>query len=201
MYKLLKVLIPTSQVLAFIAVRILLELSKTNDRIYFNYYLPAQSLVERLNYPLMAFWLSIDSIANRLHLPNPSAESAFAVSILAAGIVLLSSVAVFWYLVVREIELRKEGKSLFRFSGWIRPVVTVIVLFCAGADAVFSAYIDASKRLPFMVRNGSALGLFLTILPEIFLLAWAISLIGMAVSDFRRFIRNRRHDCALAGSE
>jgi hypothetical protein len=142
----------------------------------------------------VVFWLSINFALERLPLPNPHGGSVLTVGTLALGIVFLSSVALFWYLVVREIELRRQGKSLLRFSGWIRPLFSIIVLFCIGVGAVISAYLDGSHQFPFMIRNGSStIGWFLTILPEVFLLVWAIALIGMSVGDFRMFMQARRH--------
>jgi hypothetical protein len=64
------------------------------------------------------------------------------------------------------------------------------VLFSVGASALIGAYMDATTQIPFVWRNGSGIGLFLTVLPEVFLLFWAVILIGMSVLDLRRFIRS-----------
>jgi predicted membrane-bound spermidine synthase len=150
-----------------------------------------------LNYPLTLFWFSVAYAIDRLPLHDPNPGLGFTALALVAGFVFLASVALFWCLVVIEIELRLQGKSLLRFSSRVWSFVTIVVLFCLGAGALISAYLDGRKQIPFMLRNGSVIGLFLGILPDIFLLAWAITLTGMAVSDFRNFIQSHSRTLSL----
>jgi hypothetical protein len=201
MHKRLRILVPTIQVLAFIATRVLMRLSVTSDSVNFNYSIPAQDLITRLNYPLALFWFSVVYAIDRLPLPDPNPGLGFTALALVAGIVFLASVALFWYLVVREIELRLQGKSLLRFSSRFWSFVTILVLFCLGAGALISGYLDGLKQIPFMLRNGSAIGLFLTILTDMFVLAWGITLTGMSVSDFRNFVQSHGRTLSKVGGE
>jgi hypothetical protein len=199
MDKRLRILVPTIQVLSFIATRVLMRLSVTSDSVNFNYSIPAQDLITRLNYPLTLFWFSVVYAIDRLPLPDANPGLGFTALALVAGIVFLVSVALFWYLVVREIELRLQGKSLLRFLSRLWSFVTILVLFCLGAGALISAYLDGRKQIPFMLRNGSVIGLFLAILPDIFLLAWAITLTGMSVSDFRNLMQSHERTLSKVG--
>lgn len=191
MHKRIRIVVPAVQTLAFVAVWLLKRAALTSDAVNFNYYIPAESLVTRLNYPLMECWWILDYVLYRLHLPNPDSGVVFLALVLVVGFVFLSSVALFWYLVVREIELRIQRKSLLKFTGTIRPMLASAVLFCTGVGALVSACKDARAQHPLMLRNGSALGLLLTVLPEVFLLVWATVLIAMSVSDFRSLMADR----------
>jgi hypothetical protein len=181
----LRVIVPTIQMTAFVATLALKKLSTSNDRVNFNYYEPARSIVEALNYPLMAFWLSLDHLLGWFHVPNLNGGSASTGMVLVAGFAFFVSVILFWYFVVKESELRLQGKSVLRFSGRIGSFFAPVVLFCLGVGAPVSAYIDARMKIPIMLRNGSHIGLFLTVLPDMILLAWALALTGISVSDFR----------------
>lgn len=158
-----------------------MKLAVTNFNIRFNYFLPAKSLVTALNFPVVAFWFCLFYIANRVHLPNPNAGLFYWILIVSFSIAFLSSIALFWYLVVREVELRRNGDSLLRWSGVLKRTVALVGLLAVAAGALGYAYLDIRKQVPIVWRDGSAFGWIVGLLPNVLLLAWAIILIVAAV--------------------
>jgi hypothetical protein len=109
---------------------------------------------------------------------------------LAAALLLLASVGLFWYLAVREFELRRQGRSFLHFSGRFRPVLALVVLFCFGIGALVLLYWDASWEIPMMLVNRHEIGRVLTVLTEALLLLWAFVLLRMFVVDLRVLLRS-----------
>lgn len=188
MRKLLRIAVPASQVLAFIGLGVLSAYPGRNDRIYFDVFLPAKNIVAQLNYPLTASGHFIALALERSPLPNPSDGVVFAVLVVVGRIVLLACVALFWYLVISELELRREGRSYLHFSHRVGALVAVAVLLSFAVGAVFSAYRDATVRLPSVLRDGSRMGFFITVIPELLLVAWAVLLVGLAVADLKKLL-------------
>jgi hypothetical protein len=176
------------QTLAFIAVWVLLRIATSNYSVRFNYYMPAKNLLIALNYPVIAFWYCALYIFDRLHVPNVPSGVLFWVLTITVSILFLSSIALFWYFVVREVELRRRRDTLLRFPGTLVPTVSMLVFFLVGVSALVYAYMQSKSELSLVWRNGSTVGLFLVLLPDVFLVAWAIVLIWAAVSDSRRLI-------------
>jgi hypothetical protein len=173
MFRRLKIIVPTIQVLAGVAVFGSGKFCH-NERFLQYYIYPFQGLVEFINFPLLIIWVPIGfALAD---LPSPTGRLLTAVTALFA-LLLVSSVALFWYLVVTEIELRIHGGSMLRFSGWIGRLFTVVT-FCLGVGTLFYAY-QYSKSLWYYRRvdgidGGAALA------------AWGALLITIAVSGLAR---------------
>lgn len=192
-YRRLKLLVPIVQVLACIAVRLLRTLLSTDLRLYDSFYIPAVQMVERLNYPVMAFWFSVVYVLGWLLRPlaQPSSGWALTLWMLVAALLLLASVGLFWYLAVREFELRRQGRSLLHFSGRFRPVLALVVLFCFAIGALVLLYWDASSEIPMMLVNRREIGWVLTVLTEVLWLLWALVLLRMFAVDLRVLLRSR----------
>jgi hypothetical protein len=98
-------------------------------------------LVWEVNYPLLVVWLPAAYALDWLGRfpPYVSGWISTAVEILIIAL-FLSSMALFWYFVATEIELRRQGKSGLRFTGTFKESLAVGILFLFGALALFYAY-------------------------------------------------------------
>jgi len=52
------------------------------------------------------------------------------------------SVALFWYFVISEVEMRKRGASMIRFRNRAAEIFAIIVLFASGVGAIRYAWTD-----------------------------------------------------------
>ena len=182
----LRIIVPAVQLLASVTVLLLKKLAERSDQINFNYYLPARQLVEGLNYPLKKFWLFVTYLVAQVPFPNPTGGAAVIAFVLIVS-VFLASIVLFWFLVVREIELRLQGRSLLRFSNPLYAISAIVALLGATLGTLVSVYSDIRIKIPFTFRSISTIGLFLEILPQLIILLWALAFAWMALSDIRRF--------------
>ena len=185
MHKFWRVIVPTSQVVAFVGVFLAGKLGDSQS-FYFNGYLPAKIVVISLNFPLLTFWspaaYCLDhSSAKLVRAPGEAAVKTFAI---LAGLVFLSTVALFWYFVVAEIQLRAQGKSRLRCSTLAKQVFMTTGLVCFGTGAIFVAYDQLKPLWHVSWREMALRGVFLAV--------WAIVLIAIGAFDLARLLRRRR---------
>jgi hypothetical protein len=152
---------------------------------FYGYYLgDAEDVIIHLNLPLVALWTLVFSpIAWVTRYLPPVTGTLHAVGTILVALLLVSSAALFWYLVAVEIEMRSRGESMLRPSGWYSGLAAVAGLCCFGAGAAFYGYV-VSRPLWYArpvdaVIEGS--------LPAI----WGLVFIGIAAQDLVVSMRNR----------
>jgi hypothetical protein len=195
-YKRLRIIIPAVQLLAIVGL-LALRWSLKGSASY-QILRGLHLLVHEVNYPIWTVFVAMLVRATQLLSPLPRwlyvptwiyAVLAFVVAaLLALGIALL------WYLLITEVEMRRHGKSVMRFSSRWKELLVVTILFLFGAGALVRAYTIASS-----VIHGrmSYLGLFLRvarwdeILAMLILAAWGIVLTGVAVHDLIAFLKGK----------
>jgi hypothetical protein len=187
MYKRLRIIIPAVQLLAIVGPFVLKDALNRSARAESQR--AVQVLVKDVNYPVSTVFVALVAPAEHLLHSLPrwlyTALGTAVVALLPLGIALL------WYLIVTEIEARRHGKSLIRFSVWWRELPVVAILFLFGAGAFVKAHT--------IVVSGTAsyLHLFLAaarwdeILGVLILTAWGVVLIGVAIHDLIAFLRGK----------
>jgi hypothetical protein len=188
------------QVLACLAV-FALKLAMHTRMVHMNYD-PIWRLARSVNYPFWVVFLAIAYPINWLVSP-PHPGEWLLVGEIAVGVLFLSGVALFWYLVVAEIEMRRQGKSLLRFPGWFKELLAASIMLLLGAGAFMCAYVNGRTLLPEPAR---LVDLFLApartceFLSMLILTAWGIVLVGLALHDLIAFLRGREHGATAARS-
>ena len=178
-------LVPAIQTLIVIVMFVLGKVCH-DQRLLLAYVLPLQAITEKLNFPLAAIWFPILYAVDNV-ISWPTKGVAFVIAVIVTGAVLLTSVAAFWYVVVREIEARSAGTPFLTFRNRFAEALKVF-LFCAiGVTSVTFAYKDTASLLRF---GRSALDL---ILGGIFLVVWAAILIGLSFRDFAVLLRRTEY--------
>jgi hypothetical protein len=187
MYRRLRILVPAIQVLLVVAVYALPKFMSIYKKLFLEsavYF--TQDLIDKMNFPLVAIWSPILLAADKLssYFP-PLTGLIFVVAAITFSGLVLSSVAVFWYFFVTEIEMRRRGKSMLMLSRLPKQLSVTVVLLLFGVGALIYAYTSA-------VRPSGHLNINEDKIPGgVILFAWGIALIGIAVHDLRKFLRER----------
>ena len=188
-----KVIIPTLQVLlpvAFAFLHHILEKYYINqpDIIVGYADIPIYVLL-MLNYPLAVLWslplYPLYWAFSAFDLTRPSGAPLVAIAVVF-DLAVLTSVAVFWYFVVVEIEKRKHGSSLIRFSSRTLETAKAIVLIGAGVGALVLACWEAHRLVPLDQQYRHVLywsSMVNAIIGGLFLVIWAIVLIRISIRD------------------
>jgi hypothetical protein len=198
-YKSLKILVPTVQVLAFVAVPAL-KLAVHMGVLHVDYD-PFRRLVLSVDYPIWTVFLTIAYPLDRLMPPLPGWLCVALGAVFLA--LLLLGIALFWYLVVAEIEMRRQGKSMLRFSGWVKELlaVTVLLLFGAGAfieaHRIWSIFFFGLPSHTLLSLPAACPGEFLSML---ILSAWGVLFVALAIHDLITFLKGRARGTTSAGS-
>lgn len=199
MYKRLRIIVPAAQLLLIVALFGLKSVFYVKGYYEINNLL--RVLIQTLNYPVWAVFIPIVVQADKWLRPLPEWLGKGLAFALAALIPV--AIALLWYLVVTEIEMRRHGKSILRFSGWWKELLAVTMLFLFGAGAFIKAYRIGStivhRRIP-DIRLLLAIARWDEILGMLILTAWGIVLTGVAIQDLRIFFKNRGHGAPPAGS-
>jgi hypothetical protein len=195
-YQRLKVIIPTLQMLTAVGVLIRGKMART-DRTLTNYVLPARHLVLNLDLPLVPIWWLFIYPMEWLsdYLPFLQKPSAIGFGL---GMTLLTSIGLFWYFVVVEVQLRVRGQSLVRFSSRIIESGKVFILFLGRISTFFYGYTEAIR--PF--QHGLArYGLWpVEIALTVFFLAiWGAPFIGISIYDSRKCLMTMRKSGSQLG--
>ena len=190
-YKRLKIIIPVAQVLIYSAVFVL-KLASHVQMVRMDYE-PLWRLARSVNYPLWLVFLAIAYPISWLLSPSLTGEWVY-IGAIAVLVLFLLGVALFWYVVVTEVEMRSQGMSNLRFSGWFKELLAVTIIFLLGAGAFVRAY-DSGRTILAEQRWYVGLGLApsraFDFLSMLILTGWAIILVGLALHDFVGFIKRR----------
>jgi hypothetical protein len=199
MYKRLRIVVPAVQALAFVTV-FALKLA-VHMQVLHVHYDPFRRLVLSVDYPIWTVILAIAVLLARLMPALPGWLSVAVGAVFVA--LLLLGIALFWYLVVAEIEMRRHGKSMLRFSGWIKELLAVTVLLLFGAGAFIEAHTIGSAFF-FGEAWNTLLSLAAArpgeILNMLILTAWGVVLVGLAIHDLITFLKGRARSNTSAGS-
>jgi hypothetical protein len=164
-------------------------------------YDPFRRLVLSVDYPIWTVFLAIAYPLDRLMAPLPGWLSGAVGAVLVA--LLLLGIPLFWYLVVAEIEMRRHGKSMLRFSGWIKELLALTVLLLFSAGAFILAHAIARTILP---QSWGGVSIFLVpayackLLSVLILTAWGIVLAGLAIHDLIALLKGEAPRASTAGS-
>jgi hypothetical protein len=198
-YKSLKVIIPTVQMLTVVGVLVWQKMALT-DRMQTLYVLPTSHLILNLNIPLVAIWwpfiFGIDPVGKYLPFlqkPHPQMVIGF-----AFVMILFLSIGLFWYFVVVEVQLRMRGQSLMRFSNRIVESVKVVGLFFGGIGTFFYGYTETIRPS----QHGLArFGLWPAeiVLTVFFLAIWGTAFIGISIYDLRKWPTTMRESGSQLG--
>lgn len=190
--KRLRVIVPTLQVLLLVSVFVWLHIVEKhyiNQPQLINRYVVAPiDIVGKLNFPLLVLWFPVVYPINYLlynsNLNLPS-EVPLVVILGVFALAALASVALFWYFVVAEVEMRSHGSSLIRSLRRMLEILKAVVLAVAGVGAVAYACWDGHRLLILGQNNRSLYGSSMAdaMIGGLILVIWAIVLIKMSVRD------------------
>jgi hypothetical protein len=186
MYKRLRIIVPLFQVAAAIVVFVFARYCH-DESTYISYCVPAQSVVTNMQYPLLIvlapFGLPFGMVTDLLHMSRAMARAV-------GAIVIIPSIAFFWYYVIIEVEMRGAGRSRLRLAVPFLEMCKVIILFCAGLGAFVYVYVNERMRLVLILR-ATVSGAVLLLIPELVLLTWGVVLIAISIQDLTVFLRSR----------
>jgi hypothetical protein len=183
MFKRLRIAVPLIQVLAVVGVYALPKLVHGTGEFYIGIF-AAQSLVNKMNFPLMAVWSVCFWALDRATPYLPTLTGVFfAVAIFVIAVLVVSSVALFWYFVIAETEMRSYGRSILRSTDRLKELLIIGLLFCLGAGTFIYAY--SYVRSCFYFRMAEA------ILGGSLLVAWGVVFVVLSVHDAILFSRNK----------
>jgi hypothetical protein len=188
----LRIIIPLLQVLILILTfsldPLLSKRYVTRSDLAVAYIVTPERLVLKLNFPLAILGMPIVYLTARAFPNTGSPTGALHALIFGAYVLaILTSAAMFWYLVVVEVEMRKRNSSCLRFSGRHLEKLKAVVLILMGAGTVVFALWD-SHGLIVRSRINSLYWSSLadTLIGGLFLLGWAAALITIGVQDIVR---------------
>jgi hypothetical protein len=186
-HRLLKLTVSISQAVVVVAAFAFAKYCH-DDRMYVFYVNPFLHVVTKMNYPLLIVLSPILDTLNWLgrFLPTPTGGFRSSIAIVAA-VLLTSTVALFWYFVLSEIEMRRHGKSMLRFRRRPVEVAALAVLFISGIGAIRYAWTDG---LLLVHIHGSKIEAFVG---GLVLLIWGILLIGISIFDLLLYLRPGAH--------
>jgi hypothetical protein len=182
MPKHLRIIVPAAQVVTFLALVILGKLSH-DERIYFNYFAPARRVYLQLNFPVLAAWSPLVYVLDHFGRKLPANGVVFDTLTLVGGLLFLSTIAIFWYLLVREAELRRSGKSLLKSSRSSVQVAVSVVIITLGMIAAFRSYSEVTVLWYSRRAEGVLNGFFLA--------CWAILLVILGIRDLFSLLRRQ----------
>jgi hypothetical protein len=197
--KRLRIIIPVAQIVTLLLILLFLNLANAHTRFF--YINPLRELILQLNFPLFVLWGHTIGFVSRLFgnsTDNPS--SLFTVVQMLGSVAFVITFFLMWYVVLREIQLRIQGKSLLKRSAGPGEWTKDIAFFICGCAVLISAYFYASGLFNtlHLLKSGvlyrpsdawlwraEAVGLGFV------RAAWGMAFIGIAAVDFRGMLRGR----------
>lgn len=193
----LKFIVPTLQVLLLISAslwqRILENRYAEHPEAIVGYILTPKNILLKANFPLAVLWFPMfRALEWALSSSNQSlARGAAGVTTLAVlDVAVFSTIALFWYFVVVEIELRKRKASHIRFSGQRLEKLKATVMMLVGLGVAVFAFWDGHRLV---VLDQLNLHRFFwssvvadALIGGLFLVAWGAAFIAMGVQDIVR---------------
>jgi hypothetical protein len=145
-----------------------------------------ERLVDALNYPVMACWYVIFLVADSVFRLPSTGGPGFTIEVVALAILVLSSVAAFWYYAVLEMQLRQQGRSCLRFDSPGKQILVSCVMLLFGLVAIaYAGYIARFALNPANVQWDR-------VIYAIVLCVWCVTLVRLAISDLRLFFISRK---------
>lgn len=162
-----------------------------SELILLKYAQPVRNIIISLNFPIAILWSPIIyAIERTSHRGTPSLVAA-----VIFGCGMFFTVALFWFVVVTETELRSAGRSLIRSSSGSFEIFKAVVLCTIGIGAIICACWDVHRLIilgennRFMLRASSMVEASIS---GFLLLAWAIVLITISMRDLALLYRKNR---------
>lgn len=191
--KRLKFVIPSLQVLLLVCAglwqHILGKYYATHPEVVVRYASTPLYILLKANFPLAVLWFpffcALTKASSSPHL-NLTSGPAGVVLLAAFDLAVISSVALFWYFVVAEIERRRHGASLLRFESRTLEILKVIVLVAVGLGAFGFACWEVHRLLLLGQLNQRSLywsSMVDAAVGGLFLVSWALLLIRVAIKD------------------
>ena len=199
MYRLMRITVPSAQVLVLVVV----YLFKFVGFFPVDYY--AQGLVERMNYPLLPIWFAVGYSIDRIgHYLPVSWRWSGTVGDVLFGSLIVSSVGLFWYFAVTEFEARRRGESRLSFQGGLKEGLMLTLFLALSAAAFVYVYNTHLDWLPHSRSQGTALETCAAVagyaLGRLILIGWGALFLALAVHDFTVFIRHGKRSSQGAQS-
>ena len=193
MFKRLNTVIPAGQLLLVVA---FFALQPAKGYYGIKYIL--RVLVQKMNFPVWTVFNPLMVWADHWMHPLP----AWHIKVLGFVLVdlILVAIALLWYVVVTEIEMRAQGKSILRFSGRWAELLKIAILFLLGGRAFFKAFSVSSEKVPDspFTPHLMAVAHQGEVLSVLILVAWGIALVGVAISDLLAFLKNKASNTITA---
>lgn len=156
-----------------------------NENAHLLYVLPAKDIVMKLNFPLVVVWapllLGADWLSRYLF---PLSGILLAVVMILSGLIFASSIAAFWYFVVREIGARRHGRSIVTCSSHPKQLLMTGVWCVVGLSSLLYAYVDGRAHWYVRGRQGEE------VVGAILLVMWGAGFIGISIHDLLRSFDN-----------
>jgi hypothetical protein len=192
--KRLRVIVPTLQVILLVSAGIWHGILTKYEfhrhpELITGYGVAPIDILGKMNFPLLVLWLPVvypityGLSTSYLNLP---AGAPLVAIVGVFDLAVLVSVALFWYGVIAEAEMRRHGSSLIRSSMRIVEVLKATVLAVTGVGAVAYACWDGHRLLLLGRSNPSAFywsSVVDAIIGEPLLVIWAVVLIMTSVQD------------------
>lgn len=196
----LRIIIPLIQVLIFVLVfsldPLLSKRYVTRSDLEIAYVVTPEHLVLKLNFPLAILGLPIIYASLAFSSGGSSTGALGPVLFGIYALVIVTSTAAFWYLVVVEAEMRKRKASCLRFSGRHLERLKGTIMILMGVGAAVYALWDGHRLV--VLDQVNRHGLFWSavvadaLIGGIFLVGWAAALIKIGVQDIARTSEHTR---------
>lgn len=187
----LRIVIPLLQVLLLIATfsldPLLSKRYVTQSNLEVAYVTTPEHLVLKLNFPLAIIELPLIYASLALSPGRTSPGALGAVLFGAYVLVIGTSTAAFWYLVMVEVEMRKRKSSRLRFSGRHLEKLKAVVLILIGVGAAAFALWDGHDLIVrSRIHSLYWSSLVDALIGGLFLALWAAALVTMGAQDILR---------------
>jgi hypothetical protein len=155
-------------------------------------------IMTEVNYPVFTVWVAIAAVMEWLSpfLPNLTGWPKFGAGSLLVGL-FVSSLVLFWYFAVGEVELRQQGRSRLRFSGAFKKSIVIGVFFLFGAGALVVAYITQFDPSPHCRTSATPFEVAIYqgdfYFRRLILVVWALLFLRLALYDLILLVESRAH--------
>jgi hypothetical protein len=177
--------LPTAQLLIVVGTFAWYNLDKSDSGLVYAY--PAHDIVIKVNFPIALVWSPILYFMERFpNYFNPTSVVMKTISLVFFVTAFGLSVVLFWYLLMAEVEMRLQNKSMIRFKSWLAEICKTVILFAVGIGAIVYAAFEANRLLHFDRSITDA------IIGGVFLLGWGVLFIATSIRDVVFFLRKHR---------
>jgi hypothetical protein len=187
MYRRLRLVVPLVQTLLVVGS---FAWYKVAGSLYvLSYVYVVRDIVLKLNYPAFALWFPIVRLMDRF--PGYFSPSHIATRVGGLLVIILAfllSVALFWYLFLLELEMRRHGRSMIRFSSCLGEIAKAVLFVIVGIGALVYAY-RGTKQLFDPLRSKA--DVYDAYIGGLFLVAWGLAFIGVSIRDLTAFVRKK----------